>query len=159
MPVIAMEAKTETVAPPRTHWGIVVRSAENLGINPAARSMNAVSAITFLFTTFVDDTIPTFCEYVAFGRPPNNDDNIFDAPNPIIPPLSSLAVGSLSMPPIVVADISPIACTALIAKRMENARVDENSNRIPNGAIFGSAKTEASLIAFRSTIPKNAEKI
>ncbi len=36
MPVMAMVEKTVTVAPPRTHWGIVVRIAENFGTTPAS---------------------------------------------------------------------------------------------------------------------------
>ena len=62
MPVMAMDENTETVAPPNTHCGIVVRMAENFGISPAERSIKAVTANTFLLTTFVVDTIPTFWE-------------------------------------------------------------------------------------------------
>ncbi len=62
IPVMAMEENTDTVAPPRTHWGIVVRRAENLGTRPAMRSIRAVSPNTLLLTTFVVETIPTFCE-------------------------------------------------------------------------------------------------
>ena len=36
MPVMAMVENTATVAPPSTHWGMVVRTAENLGTTPAS---------------------------------------------------------------------------------------------------------------------------
>ena len=35
IPVMAMEANTEIVAPPKTHCGMVVRRPENFGIMPA----------------------------------------------------------------------------------------------------------------------------
>ena len=37
IPVIAIDANTETVAPPSTQYGIVVSTEENFGINPAIR--------------------------------------------------------------------------------------------------------------------------
>ena len=62
MPVIAIEENTDTVAPPSTHCGMVVRRAENLGAKPAIRSISAVRPNTLRLTTFVVETIPTFCE-------------------------------------------------------------------------------------------------
>ena len=55
-----MEAKTDTVAPPRTQYGIVVNTEENFGTRPATRSTIAAVLKTLLATTFVDPTIPTF---------------------------------------------------------------------------------------------------
>ena len=96
IPVIAIEANTDIVAPPSTHNGIVVRSAENLGISPAIRIIIPASPRTALFITFVVVTIPTFCENVAVGSPPSAAPSIFEIPYPMIPLLSSSPVGSLS---------------------------------------------------------------
>ena len=60
IPVMAMEAKTEIVAPPRTHCGIVVKRAENFGTNPAIIRITAASPRTQRLITFVVVTIPTF---------------------------------------------------------------------------------------------------
>ena len=57
---MAMEAKTEIVAPPRTHWGMVVRRAENLGTNPATIRITAARPSTQRLMTFVVVTMPTF---------------------------------------------------------------------------------------------------
>ena len=54
------EANTETVAPPRTHCGIVVSSAENFGTIPATPRITAASPSTQRLITFVVVTIPTF---------------------------------------------------------------------------------------------------
>ena len=159
IPVIAMEEKTETVAPPRTHWGIVVRRAENFGTSPAIRSISAVRANTRLFTTFVVETIPTFCEYVALGSPPKRADAIFDNPYATIPLFNSFPVGSLSSPPIVVADRSPIACIALIANKIEKEAMAENSNLTPKGMKRGRENQLESPILDRSTIPKGIDTI
>lgn len=69
-PVMAMEANTETVAPPNTQFGMVSSTEENLGISPATKRMPAASPNTLFATTFVDDTIPTFWLKVAVGSPP-----------------------------------------------------------------------------------------
>ena len=79
-PVIAIEANTEIVAPPSTHNGIVVSSAENLGIRPAISITTPASPSTTLFITFVVVTIPTFCEYVAEGSPPRRAPIMFVIP-------------------------------------------------------------------------------
>ena len=50
---MAMDANTETVAPPSTHWGIVVRMAENLGTIPAIPRITAASPSTHRLITFV----------------------------------------------------------------------------------------------------------
>ena len=60
IPVMVMEAKTDTVAPPKTHWGMVVSRAENLGISPAARRIRAAPPRTHRLMTLVVVTIPTF---------------------------------------------------------------------------------------------------
>ena len=60
IPVIAIDAKTDATAPPNTHWGIVRSSAENFGISPATIRMPAAMLNTFLDTTLVEPTIPTF---------------------------------------------------------------------------------------------------
>ncbi len=57
---MAMDANTDTVAPPSTQDGIVVSMEENFGISPATSRMPAAMANTRLATTFVEDTIPTF---------------------------------------------------------------------------------------------------
>ena len=57
---MAMDANTETVAPPSTAYGIVVKRAENLGNTPAMKMIIAASPRVTLFTTFVVATIPTF---------------------------------------------------------------------------------------------------
>ena len=57
---MAMEANTETVAPPSTQYGIVVRTEENFGISPAMSRIAAAIPRTQRFTTFVVVTIPTF---------------------------------------------------------------------------------------------------
>ena len=53
------------MAPPNTHWGIVVRSAENFGTNPAIPRNAAASPRTQRLITLVVVTIPTFWLYVA----------------------------------------------------------------------------------------------
>ena len=60
IPVIAIDANTETVAPPSTQYGIVVSTEENFGINPAIRIIIAEVSNTLFATTFVEPTIPTF---------------------------------------------------------------------------------------------------
>ena len=60
IPVMAMEANTEIVAPPKTHCGMVVRRPENFGIMPAIIKMMAASPRTHRLMTFVVVTIPTF---------------------------------------------------------------------------------------------------
>lgn len=70
IPVIAIDANTETVAPPSTQYGIVVSTEENFGINPAIRIIIAEVSNTLFATTFVEPTIPTFWLYVAVGSPP-----------------------------------------------------------------------------------------
>ena len=62
IPVIAMVENTVMVAPPSTHWGMVVSSAENLGQSPQAKIKSPVVAKTLLATTLLEITIPTFCE-------------------------------------------------------------------------------------------------
>ena len=60
IPVIAIDANTETVAPPSTQYGIVVSTEENFGINPAIRIIIAEVSNTHFATTFVEPTKPTF---------------------------------------------------------------------------------------------------
>ena len=109
IPVIAIDANTEATAPPSTHCGIVRSNAENLGIKPATSKIPAEVANTFLATTFVEPTIPTFWLNVAVGGHPKNALTILLIPYPMIPPFNSLSVGNLSIPPVVVAEKSPIA--------------------------------------------------
>ena len=59
---------------------------------------------------------------------------------------------------MVVALMSPIACMAFIAKRIEIARIDENSKRMPNGAGLTRENMPASPTAERSIMPKGMEK-
>ena len=59
-PVMVMVAKTEMVAPPMTHCGMVVRIEEILGTKPAtARTIAAKTKTARLMTRFTV-TIPTF---------------------------------------------------------------------------------------------------
>ena len=44
MPVMVIMANTDTVAPPMTLWGMVVRTEENLGTRPATSSTAAARA-------------------------------------------------------------------------------------------------------------------
>ena len=60
IPVMAIVEKTVTVAPPSTHCGIVVSSAENFGQKPAASMKSDVMANTVRFITRFVMTIPTF---------------------------------------------------------------------------------------------------
>ena len=60
MPVIVMVAKTEMVAPPMTHCGMVVRMEENLGTKPATARMMAAKANTARLMTRLTVTMPTF---------------------------------------------------------------------------------------------------
>ena len=62
MPVMAMVEKTVIVAPPRTHWGMVVSTAANLGDNPASSKKPPVMVKTTRFTTLLVVTMPTFWE-------------------------------------------------------------------------------------------------
>ena len=62
MPVMAMVENTATVAPPSTHWGMVVRMAENFGTTPASSKKTPVMAKTVRFTTLLVVTMPTFWE-------------------------------------------------------------------------------------------------
>ena len=60
MPVMVMAAKTESVAPPMTHCGMVVRAAASLGISPATNNTRAAKAKTARLITLFTVTIPTF---------------------------------------------------------------------------------------------------
>src|SRR5699024_2474830 len=60
IPVIVITANTDNVPPPITACGIVVNTAENLGINPAIKNTPAANTKTILFTTLLTVTIPTF---------------------------------------------------------------------------------------------------
>ena len=62
IPVMAMVENTVMVAPPRTHWGMVVSSAENLGDTPASSKNAAARVNTVRLTTLLVVTIPTFWE-------------------------------------------------------------------------------------------------
>ena len=57
---MVMVAKTEMVAPPMTHWGMVVRMEENLGTRPATSSTPAARVKTARLMTRFTVTIPTF---------------------------------------------------------------------------------------------------
>lgn len=46
IPVMAMDAKTDTVAPPSTQYGIVVKRDENFGITPAINRISAAPPST-----------------------------------------------------------------------------------------------------------------
>ena len=89
IPVMAMDAKTDTVAPPSTQYGIVVKRDENFGITPAINRISAAPPSTQRLITFVVATIPTFWLYVAVGSPPRRENRILEIPYPTIPPCSS----------------------------------------------------------------------
>lgn len=86
IPVMAMDAKTDTVAPPSTQYGIVVKRDENFGITPAINRISAAPPSTQRLITFVVATIPTFWLYVAVGSPPRRENRILEIPYPTIPP-------------------------------------------------------------------------
>lgn len=86
MPVMVIMAKTETVAPPSTQEGMVVKREANRGTKPAIRMITAARPSTQRFTTFVMVTMPTFWLKVAVGSPPKNAPIILATPFPIIPP-------------------------------------------------------------------------
>ena len=94
---------------------------------------------------------------MALGNPPKNAEAIFESPYATIPLFSSFPVGSLSNPPIVVAERSPMACIALIANKIEKETTAENSNLIPNGMKRGRENHVDSPIFDRSTMPKGIE--
>ena len=87
IPVMAMVANTETVAPPSTQEGMVVSKEENLGRIPAINKIAADSPRTTRLTTLVVTTIPTFWLKVAVGSPPRSAPRILEIPYPKIPPL------------------------------------------------------------------------
>ena len=60
MPVMVMVANTEMVAPPMTHWGMVVSREANLGTSPATSRMRAARAKTARLMTRLTVTMPTF---------------------------------------------------------------------------------------------------
>ena len=60
MPVMAMVENTVTVAPPSTHWGMVVSTAANLGDTPASSKNAPAKVNTVRFTTLLVVTMPTF---------------------------------------------------------------------------------------------------
>ena len=153
IPVTVMAANTVRVAPPSTHWGTLVRKAENFGSIPAIPNIMAARAATQRFTTLVVVTIPTFWLKVTLGSPPKKAPMILLSPNPRIPPRSSLSVASLSIPPMVVAVTSPMACRELMANSRPIATQDETSNSIPKCIIFGRANMPARPTALKSTIP------
>ena len=111
------------------------------------------------FTTFVVATIPTFWLKVAVGSPPKNDPKIFVIPYAIIPPDSSLSVGSRSSPPPVVAEKSPIACTELITKSNTIVTIEDTSNFIPKYIGCGIWNIPAEPTAEKSIMPKNPDTI
>ncbi len=62
IPVMAMVENTVTVAPPSTHWGMVVSTAENFGQIPASSRKRPVRVKTVRLTTLLVATMPTFWE-------------------------------------------------------------------------------------------------
>ena len=154
-----MDAKTDTVAPPSTQYGIVVKRDENFGITPAINRISAAPPSTQRLITFVVATIPTFWLYVAVGSPPRRENRILEIPYPTIPPCSSWSVGIRFIPPLVVAEKSPIAWMELIANRRPIATQAEGSKRIPKWSGLGTWKRAASWIGEKSTIPKNSAMI
>ena len=76
-----------------------------------------------------------------------------------MPLFSSDPVGSLSSPPMVVALISPMACIAFIANKIEKEATADNSNLTPKGINLGRENQEESPIFDRLTIPKGIEII
>ena len=106
---MAICANTDIVAPPITACGTESINAPNFGINPQTNTILAVINKTFLAITFVIDTIPTFCEYVAVGSAPMNAPITLTIPFAFIPPDNSTSVGSRSIPPTVVLVKSPTA--------------------------------------------------
>ena len=60
MPVMVIMANTDTVAPPMTLWGMVVRTEENLGTRPATSRTAAARVKTRRLITRLTVTMPTF---------------------------------------------------------------------------------------------------
>ena len=147
-------ANTEIVAPPITDWGIVVKIDANLGINPAIRKTPAANVNTILLTTRFTVTIPTFWLYVAEGRPPKNALIMLVIPFALIPPDNSLSVASLSSPPIVKEEISPIAWTAFTMYIITIDMIALISNLTPKCIGATIWNQDAFLTASNWTIPK-----
>ena len=78
------------------------------------------------------------------------------APYPMIPPFSSSSVGSLSIPPMVVAEKSPIAWIELTRNRIASGRMAEISNFMPNASGIGIWNHPAEESVEKSTIPKHS---
>ena len=62
MPVMVMVANTEMVAPPMTHWGMVVSREANLGTSPATSRMRAARAKTADWNGTLLDDAALCCE-------------------------------------------------------------------------------------------------
>ena len=60
MPVMVMVENTDKVAPPMTHWGMVVRREANLGMNPATSRISEAKANTERLMTLLMVMMPTF---------------------------------------------------------------------------------------------------
>ena len=80
IPVMAMVANTETVAPPSTQEGMVVSREENFGRIPATNRITADRPSTTRFTTLVVTTMPTVWLKVAVGSHPRSAPIIFEIP-------------------------------------------------------------------------------
>ena len=63
MPVMAMVENTATVAPPKTHWGMVVSAAENFGDHARQKEEGTCEGKNRQrLTTLLVATMPTFWE-------------------------------------------------------------------------------------------------
>ena len=156
---MAIDANTEATAPPSTHCGIVRSSAENFGIRPAMRRNVADIANTRLATTLVDPTIPTFWLYVAVGGHPKRALIMLLIPYPMIPPFNSLSVGRRSIPPLVVAEKSPIAWIEFTRNKIASGMIADTSKLTPNARGVGICTQPALESAEKSTIPKQSARI
>lgn len=131
IPFMVMMAKTDRVAPPITAGGIVVRRLDSFGISPDINIMIAAVENIFLLITLFIEMIPTFWENVAVGRVAIKAPNILVIEKADSPPWSSLALGSLSYPPIVVEDISPIPSIEVTINIITKENIADGSNFIP----------------------------
>ena len=159
IPVIVIVAKTVTVAPPNTHWGILINIDENLGTKPATIITIDANIKIPLFIALFIVTIPTLELKVATGIQPNKAPNIPDTPFPIIPLDISSSVADLFIAPLVVADKSPIACTefTIYITTIDIIAVALKLN--PKCKNLGIWNQLAALTSVKETIPKNNEII
>ena len=111
-PLITIVPNIIIVHPPSTALGSVASIAPTAGKIPASIIIIPPVARTYLFTTLVMATRPTFWLNDVIGIHPNIDERALTKPSHASEPAVSFGVTSLPRPDEASADVSPIVSVA-----------------------------------------------